>query len=113
MKTSKNIRKKSENPIHILHDIEDVNSVLTEEEIGKINRMFESIEEFNQITEYLEKNITENRLKERDLKTLYDIVSKLTIHREKPKETYLKNIGLTQAFFELPEILSKRLFSQK
>jgi hypothetical protein len=101
------------NPISILHDIEDVKLILTEEEVKKINTLFNSLDNFNQITEQLENEIIKNNITEKELRILFKSIKKLVNHRieNNLRKTIgqKKKLGLTQTFFELPEIISKRL----
>ena len=103
--------------INILDDIENVDLILTEEEVKKINTLFKSIDNFNQITEQMEKVIIKNNVTESDFRILFNSVKKIVAHKvgsnlQKPSE-YKRKMGLTQTFFELPEIISKKLSINK
>ena len=115
-KTKKN-SKNDLNPINMLHDIENVDSILTGNELKKINELFNSIENFNQITEQLETVIIKNTLTEYDIKFLFYSIKKIVNHKimsdeEKPVMSK-KKLGFAQTFFELPEIISRRLSLDK
>lgn len=110
------VEKNSKNytsPISILHNIEDVKLILTEEEVKKINTLFNSLDNFNQITEQLENEIVKNNLTENELKILFNSIKKIVNHRIenslRKTSGQKKKLGLTQTFFELPEIISRRL----
>ena len=81
----------------------------------------EQINNINQITEYLEKSVEKNSLREQDLKKLFEVVSKLMTYQEESNEIFSTkmeltkscartNMGLVRSFFELPEIISRRIF---
>ncbi|MFC1803278.1 hypothetical protein ACFL0D_04950 [Thermoproteota archaeon] len=88
----------------------------------------EQINNINQIIEYLEKSVKENSLREQELNKLFEVVSKLITYQEEPNEISSTKMGLTKSyqekqndksstkmglarsFFELPEIISRRIF---
>ena len=83
-KAKKNSNNNS-NPINMLHDIENVDSILTGNELKKINDLFNSLENFNQITEQLETVIIKNNLTEYDIKFLFYSIKKIVNHRVKSR----------------------------
>jgi len=102
--------------INILDDIENVDLILTEEEVKKINTLFKSIDNFNQITEQMEKVIIKNNVTESDFRILFNSVKKIVAHKvgnNIKSSEYRRKMGLTQTFFELPEIISRKLSINK
>ena len=115
MKDSKKSRENKDNPIYLLNNIEDVNAILSEDELYKIREMFNSIDNFNEITEGIEKNIMKNRLNKNDFIAMFNLVDKIAHNRDKARPLeldYPEKMGLAKSFFELPEIISRRLFSK-
>ena len=115
MKSSEKKVEKKENPIYILNDIECVDTVLSEYELHKLREYYSTIENFNEITEYLARNIKSNRIDQRDIIIFFNILKKITLTKRtaRPLYNYQEKRGLARSFFELPEILSHRLFSKK
>lgn len=116
MNGSKTLRKMKENPIYLLNNIEDVNSILSESELNELKKMFNSIENFNEISEGIEKNIVKNRLNKCDIITIFNLVEKISHNRDNEnhiKHVHSEKVGLARSFFELPEIISRRMFSKK
>jgi hypothetical protein len=88
----------------------------------------EQINNITQIIEYLEKSREENSLREQDLKKLFEIVSKLMTYQEEPSDVPSKKMelnksyqekqidtssrkkGFARSFFELPEIITRKIF---
>jgi hypothetical protein len=111
MNNQKNSSKKEDNPLGILDDIENVNLILDEHELAIINSFFKSFESFNQITDNLEYAVSNNQLNERDIERFFDLLLKVVRFKKKSKQrekTHSKN-SLVRTFFELPEILFKRI----
>lgn len=105
MKKTRNIF--DDNPIHVLDDIEENNVILSKQERIRLEEMFESIDDFNLIYDFIEEKIVKNGISENDLLTTYNIISKLNQKRARPK--IVENMSLTRSFFELPEILSRKI----
>lgn len=98
--------KSKDNPLYLLEDIEESKVILSKQEIDKLEEMFESIDNFNVIFEFIEENIVKKGISEHDLLSTYNIITKtLQSNHQKTGE----KIGYTQIFFEIPEILSRKL----
>ena len=98
--------KLKDNPLYLLDDIEETKDILSKQEIGKLEEMFESIDKFNEIYEFIEENIVKKGVSEHDLLSTYNIINKI-FHSNHQKTS--EKIGYTQIFFEIPEILSRKL----
>ena len=99
----------------MLKNIENIDAVLSEYELQKLRKMYSTIENFNEITESLTKNIVSNKINESDLISIFNLIKKTAKTGEKiqPVTDYSTKRGLVRSFFELPEILSNKLASQK
>ena len=93
-----------------IEDIENVDTVLTEEEVILLNKVFSELYAFDQITDDLEVALSDNKINHSQLNQLYKIFTKtvylkVSLNRNNPPK------GFAKTFFELPEIISKKLFS--
>ena len=105
--------KDNQDPLSELYDIEKIDRILNKEEMNDLRKMFDSIDNFNVLIENFELNIANNNITKQDIITLFDIVKKKHDYIER-RETYEKptgKMGLARTFFELPEILSRRIRS--
>jgi hypothetical protein len=101
------------NPLYILDDIENVKDVLNDEELKIINNLFNSLDNFNLILYNLEKDVVKNNITINDLKIIFNSIIKLVEHRNIKKIKIDQKMGLTKAFFELPEIISRKILQIK
>lgn len=112
MNASKN--KENENPINMLHDIEDIDTVLNKDELKIINSLFNSIDNFNQLTDSIEKGLIKNKLNEYQIKMLFNSIIKVANYKKyERKHEKPEKLGLTKTFFELPEIITRRILTNK
>jgi len=111
MSNQKNNSKKEPNPLRILDDIENVDTMLDEHELDMINTFFESFDSFNQITDNLEYAISNNKLNERDIENFFELLLKVVKFKNKSKlsEEIPRKNRLIRTFFELPEIISRKI----
>ena len=105
--------KKNKEQYYDIYTIENIKEILNEEEIILINNVFSEIEGFTQITDTIENALSNNRTNQQQLNKIFKAISKvayyktsLNIHRQ-PKKS------LVRTFFELPEIISKKIFQYK
>ncbi|MFC1803138.1 hypothetical protein ACFL0D_04125 [Thermoproteota archaeon] len=112
MYKAKNSSHKEPNPIKMLDDIENVDLLLNENELILINAFYNSLESFNQITEDLEYAYSVNKFNEREIKNLFELILKVMKYKNKTKETDVtsRKKSLVRTFFELPEIISKKIY---
>jgi len=95
------------NPMYLLDDIEDTKVMLSKQEIYKLEEMFESIDNFTEVFEFIEEKIVKKGISEHELLSLYKIITKTLHNINQQKAT--EKISYTRTFFELPEILSRKL----
>ena len=105
MKKTRNIG--DDNPLNVLDNIEENNVILSKQERSRLEEMFESIDDFNLIYDFIEEKIVKSGISENDLLQTYNIITKINQNRAHPKT--VEKMSLTRSFFELPEILSKRI----
>jgi hypothetical protein len=111
-KTKKSI-KDSKKSMSVLDDIEKVKEVLTEEELRTLDELFYSMNDFNQILDDIENLIIKNNLNEGDLGQLFKIIIKIKENRIELKvKKKSDKMGMTKSFFELPEIISRKILSR-
>jgi hypothetical protein len=110
MNNQKKDYKKEPNPLRVLDDIENVDSILDGHELDIINTFFNSFESFNQITDNLEYAISNKNINERDIENFFELLLKVVKFKNKSRlgELPRKN-NLVRTFFELPEILFKKI----
>ena len=97
-----------------LTDIEDreiTDIVLNEEEIKLLNNVFSELEDFEQITDCLETAISDNKINHAQLNNLYKIFTKTVYFKVSLNRNTKPKKGIIKTFFELPEIISKKLYS--
>lgn len=96
-----------------LDDIEQVDQILNSEEIKIINTVFNDIENFKQIVDSLDYAFNNRILVESDFKTLYGSIIKMVKLRSERKGTdeLKEKRSLAKTFFELPELISKKIFT--
>ena len=96
-----------------LDDIENVDQILNSEEIKIINTVFNDLENFKQIIDSLEYALDNRILVESDFKTLYNSIIKIVKLRSEKKviDEQKEKRSLAKTFFELPELISKKLFT--
>ena len=98
------------NKLTDIEDCEAIDVVLDVEEIKLLNKVFDEIEDFEHITDCLERAVSDNKINHSQLNQLYKIFTKtvylkVSLNRNTPPK------GFAKTFFELPEIISKKLFS--
>ena len=110
MNNQKKDYKKELNPLRVLDDVENVDSILDEHELNIINSFFNSFESFNQITDNLEYAISNKNINESDIENFFEVLLKVVKFKSKSKlgDIPRKN-NLVRTFFELPEILFKKI----
>jgi hypothetical protein len=94
-----------------IKDIENIDIVLNEEEIKLLNKVFYELEEFEQITDCLEKAISDNKINHTQLNQLYKILTKTVYFKISLNRNVRPKVGIVKTFFEIPEIISKKLFT--
>ena len=101
--------KKEENRIDKLElnleNIENINEVLTREELDEINSLFISLENFSQIIDDIENIINKNDLNEKSVAKLFTLILNIREKRNVQLPAKSDRMGLMKTFFELPEIL--------
>lgn len=102
--------KKEPNPLRVLDDIENVDLILDGHELDMINTFFNSFDSFNQITDNLEYAISNKNINERDIENFFELLLKVVKFKNKSRlgDIPRKN-NLVRTFFELPEILFKKI----
>lgn len=101
--------KDQENPLDMLDNVEDIQTVLSDEELMLINIVFSELEGFDQITDDLEKALSKNIITHNQLTKIFKIITKTVYYKISLKMNTPAKKGLARTFFELPEIISKRL----
>jgi hypothetical protein len=105
--------KDNKDPLCDLYNIENIDKILTDEEISLINNIFNEIEEFYQITDIFENALSTNQLNHQQLNKIFKIISKTAYYNTSLKKNRPKKKSLVRTFFELPEIISKKIFQYK
>lgn len=113
MDDSKENSKVNDNPLYILHDMENVQDFLNNEELKTINNLFNSLDNFNHILFTLEKDAVKNNITINDLKMVFNSIIKLVEYKNIKNIKRDKKMGLTKTFFELPEIISRKILQIK
>jgi hypothetical protein len=103
----------NDNPLYMLHDMENVQEVLNSAELKTINNLFNSLDNFNHILFTLEEDVVKNNITINDLKIVFNSIIKLVEHRNIKNIKRDKKMGLTKTFFELPEIISRKILQIK
>ena len=101
--------KKNKNPPINLDEIENIQTILNEEEIRLISNIFNEIEEFYQITDTIENALSDNRTNYQQLNTLFKTIKKVSYYKILQKKQDQTKKSLARTFFELPEIISKKI----
>ena len=102
----------SKNNKGILDDfdnIENFDDVLDNEELRLINLVFEELEGVKQITDSLERALTENRISNYQFKKIFKTMIKLVYFKVSVNVPQQPKKGLIRTFFELPEIINKKI----
>ena len=94
-----------------LNDIENVDVVLNEEDIKLLNRIFNELDTFEQITDHLELAISDNEINHAQLHQLYKIITKTVYFKTSLNRNVKRKKSIIKIFFELPEIISKKFYS--
>ena len=101
--------KYNKDPLDNLYNIEDIDTILNEEEIRLINNVFNELEEFNQITDSLENALSKNLITDYQLNKIFKTIKKIVYHKTSLKMGKQAKKSLVRTFFELPEIISKKI----
>ena len=105
-----NIRlKNNKGPLEGLDNIENIEDVLDPEELRLINIVFDELEEFNQITDTLENALTNNMISHYQFKKIFRTIIKMVYYKVFINMPSQPKKSLVQTFFELPEIISKKI----
>jgi hypothetical protein len=92
-----------------LDNIENVYDVLDDEELRLINLVFQELEGFNQITDYLERALTDNRISHYQFKKIFKTMIKVVYYKVSVNTPLQPKKRLIRAFFELPETIHKKI----
>jgi len=112
MGASKEKSGMDDNPLSILEDIENIQEILSDQEIRLVNNIFVDMIDFYRITECIELALSEKKIDRRDLRVFYNSILKVVMHnyhvqlaeKKQNERNYLR------VFFDLPEILNEWLF---
>ena len=105
--------KNNKDPLSDLYNIENIQTILNEEEIQLISNIFNEIEEFNQITDTIENALSDNRTNHQQLNKIFKTIKKVAYYKTLLKIQEQPKKSLVRTFFELPEIISKKIFQNK
>ena len=97
------------NPIDNLDDIENIVEVLDEEELRLLNLVFKELDGFSQFTDCLEDALTYNKISQYQFKKIFKSMMKVVFYKVSLKTPLQPKKGLTKTFFELPEIIQKKI----
>lgn len=101
--------KKNKDSLNNIYNIENINMILDEEEIKVINKLFNELEDFFQITDNIENALTDNRINYNQINTLFDTIKKVAYYKTSLKTHKAPKKNLVRTLFELPEIISKKI----
>ena len=102
--------KNQKKTLHNLEDIENVNVVLNEEEVKLLNKVFSEFKEFDHITDDLEEAISDNKINHSQLNQILKIITKTVYFKMYLNRNSQPSKGFIHTFFELPEIISKKIY---
>ena len=101
--------KNNKDPLFDLYNIENTKKILNDEEISLINNIFNEIEEFYQITDIFENALSTNQLNHQQLNKIFKTITKIAYYKASLKTHKQPKKNLVRTFFELPEIISKKI----
>ena len=101
--------KTDKDPLIDLYNIEDIQTILNDEEIRLINNVFNEMEEFNQITDTIENALSNNRTNHQQLNKIFKTIIKIAYYKTALKVREPRKKSFFKTFFELPEIISKKI----
>ncbi|MFC1803737.1 hypothetical protein ACFL0D_07215 [Thermoproteota archaeon] len=101
--------KDNKGPLDDLDNIENIEVVLDEEELRLINLVFNEVEEFNQITDTLEQALSSNIISHYQFKKIFKTIIKVVYYKISLNMPLQAKKSLVRTFFELPEIISKKI----
>ena len=101
--------KTDKDPLIDLYNIEDIQTMLNDEEIRLINTVFNDIEEVNQITDTIENALSNNRTNYQQLNKIFKTITKIAYYNTTLKVRTQPKKSIFRTFFELPEIISKKI----
>ena len=105
--------KNNKEPHYDIYTIENVKEILNEEEIRLINNVFREIEGFTQITDTIENALSNNRTNQQQLNKIFKTITKVAYYKTSLKKHRQPKKSLVRTFFEIPEIISKKIFQYK
>lgn len=105
--------KNNKDPLYDLYNIENIQKILNDEEISLINNVFNEIEEFYKITDIFENALSTNQLSHQQLNKIFKTITKIAYYKTSLKIRRPPKKSLVRTFFELPEIISKKIFQYK
>ncbi len=105
--------KNNKDPLYDLDNIENIQKILNDEEISLINNVFNEIEEFYQITDIFENALSTNQLTHQQLNKIFKTIKKIAYYKTSLKINRPPKKSLVRTFFELPEMISKKIFQYK
>jgi hypothetical protein len=97
------------NSLNDIDDVEEISGILSKSEIEKINKVFNSIDDFYQFLETFDCALENKDINTGDIKIVLDSIYKFINHRSKNrvKKSMMKKRGLLlRLIFELPELIS-------
>jgi hypothetical protein len=92
-----------------IDDVEEISEILSKSEIEKINKVFNSIDDFYQFLETFDYALENKDINTGDIKIILDSIYKFLNHRSRnrvQKRTMKKRGFLLRLIFELPELIS-------
>lgn len=92
-----------------IDDVEEISEILSKSEIEKINKLFNSIDDFYQFLETFDYALDNNDINKGDIKIILDSIYKFLNYRSKnrvKRRTMKKRGLLMRLIFELPELIS-------
>lgn len=101
--------KNNRDPLSDLYNFENTQKILNDEEISLINNIFTQIEEFYQITDIFENALSTNQLNHQQLNKIFKTITKIAYYKTSLKIHRPPKKNLVRTFFELPEIISKKI----
>jgi hypothetical protein len=101
--------KDNKDPLSDLYNIENTQKILNDEEISLINNIFNEVEEFYQITDIFENALSNNQLNHQQLNKIFKAITKIAYYKTSLKANKQPKKNLVRTFFELPEIISKKI----
>jgi len=83
--------------------------VLDEEELILINKVFKELQGFDQVIDDLEQALSNNLITHYQLKKIFKIMTRTVYYQISLNCSGKTEKGLARTFFELPEIISKKV----